>query len=314
VSRLAALTGVTGFLGSHVAEALASRGWRLRVLARGAIRLPDLGTTPVEVVPGHLREPGALAALVRGADAVVHMAGLVKARDAAAFMAANADGAAAMARTWREHAPDARFVMVSSMAARAPRLSAYAASKRAGEEAVREAFPDGDWQILRPCAIYGPRDRETLLMFRAAGAGLTPLLNGARARLCLIHVSDAAQAVACALEGGARHGVHEVSDARREGYGWDAIGETAARAMGRAWRPVRIPAGVLRLVGLAGDVASLAGVGAGMVTSGKVREILHEDWGSDDVRQLSADLWRPLIGLDEGFDATAGWYRKAGWV
>lgn len=314
MTRLAALTGATGFLGSHVAEALAARGWRLRVLTRGAPRLPDLGDAPVDLVPGSLCEPDALAALVRGADAVVHMAGRVTARDAAAFMAANAHGTAAMAQAWRRHAPAARFVLVSSMAARAPQLSPYAASKRAGEEQLRATYPEGDWQILRPCAIYGPRDRATLAIFRAAMAPVQPLLNGEAARLCVIHVSDAARAVACALDGGERHGVHEISDARREGYAWAALSAAAARAVGRRVRPVRVSAPLLRTAGRVGDVLARLGGRSGMLTSAKVREILHDDWGSSAESQPAATLWQPSIDIDQGFRATVSWYREAGWV
>ncbi|MGI3776851.1 MAG: NAD-dependent epimerase/dehydratase family protein, partial [Janthinobacterium lividum] len=118
---LAAVTGGTGFLGSHVVDALLRAGWRVRVLARGEAVFP----AGVEVVRGDLADAGALGALVRGAGAVVHAAGLVKARSRAEFMAVNRDGAARLAGAV---GAGARVVLVSSQAARCPLVSAYAAS------------------------------------------------------------------------------------------------------------------------------------------------------------------------------------------
>ncbi|MFO7854998.1 MAG: SDR family NAD(P)-dependent oxidoreductase, partial [Paracoccaceae bacterium] len=164
MSRLAALTGATGFVGGHVAAALAARGWRLRVLARRTPRL-DLGATPLEVVAGDLADAAALEALAEGADAVIHVAGAVRARRRADFMAVNRDGAAALAAAVARRAPGARAVLVSSLAARAPEISDYAASKAAGEAAFAEACPDA--VVLRPGAGFGPGDRATLAVVRA---------------------------------------------------------------------------------------------------------------------------------------------------
>ncbi len=192
--RLAAVTGITGFIGGHLASELTRRGWRLRVLARSMPRLQRLAGPPVEVVQGSLSDQSALRDLVEGADAVLHLAGAIKGRSRADFMRANAEGTAALAGAWRAHAPDARFVHLSSMAAREPGLSHYAASKHAAEERLQAIGAGADWSILRPAVVYGPGDRETLRIFRAASAPVQPMLNGGDARLTLIHVADLARA------------------------------------------------------------------------------------------------------------------------
>ncbi|MEX2520249.1 MAG: SDR family NAD(P)-dependent oxidoreductase, partial [Paracoccaceae bacterium] len=182
MSRIAALTGGTGFLGRHVAAALAARGWRIRMLARRMPDLPELDAHEIDLIPGDLSEPAPLARLCHGADVVVHMAGLVKARGEAEFMAANADGVAALGRAWAHEAPDARFILVSSMAARAPHLSAYAASKRAGEDrlaAIAAGMTAADRLILRPSAIYGAHDLESLKVLKLADAPVQLMLNAA---------------------------------------------------------------------------------------------------------------------------------------
>ncbi len=318
MSRLAAVTGGTGFLGRHVTAALAAAGWRLRLLTRGGGQLPARvsgGPGSAEAVLGSLSDRGALEALVDGADAVVHLAGLVRARGRAAFMAANRDGTAALAAAWRARAPGARFVALSSMAAREPAISDYAASKAAGEAELHGPgdHGPGDVVVLRPSAVYGPGDRATLGLFRAAGWPVQPMLNGPVARVALIHAADVAEAVLAAAEGRLPCGTWELTDARRDGYSWAEIVAAAARAGGRAARPVRVPAAALRLAALGGEAARLAGA-APMLGVGKAREILHRDWGSRAEAQPPATAWRPTRDIASGFAETIAWYQEAGWL
>lgn len=308
--RIAAITGITGFIGGHVAAHLAQQGWRVRALARS---MPRAGAgAPVELVAGSLSEPRALQELVRGADAVVHLAGAIKGRNRDEFMRANAEGTAALADAWRSHAPEARFLLVSSMAAREPGLSHYAASKRAAED--RLAQGGGNWSILRPAAVYGGGDPETLRIFKAAAGPVQPMLNGPEARLTLVHVADLTRAVAAMLEQGDAGAVHEIADARHEGYSWAELAAAAAQAMARPARPVRVPGMAIRALGLVGDLAVLLGGGSRVLTSQKTREILHRDWSSHPSRQPHPALWRPEIGLQSGFADAVAWYRAAGWL
>ena len=311
--RVAALTGVTGFIGGHLAPALAARGWRLRALVRRMPRPVATALPDMEVVAGDLGEEAALARLVEGADAVIHLAGAIRGRRRDDFMRANAEGTAALARAWQDRAPRARFVKVSSLAAREPALSPYAASKRAAEEALAETAPGGDWLVLRPAAVYGPGDRETLRILRAAAGPVQPLLNHRSARVSVVHVEDVVGAVLAALEAPLAGRVFEVTDPRPEGYGWEEIVAAVARVTGRALRPLRLPRPLLLLGGLLGEAAALAGA-APMLTRHKLRELLHPDWSSEPARQLPPELWRPRIGLEEGLAETVAWYRRAGWL
>lgn len=311
--RVAAVTGVTGFIGGHVVGELARRGWRVRALVRSMPRWAEAPPAPVEIVLGHLGDAGAVAELVAGADAVVHLAGAIKGRRRADFMRANAEGTATLAQAWQAEAPGASFVHLSSMAAREPGLSHYAASKRAAEERLRQTAPEARWHILRPAVVYGPGDRETLRLFRAAAGPVQPMLNRGAARLTLVHAADLARAVGALIDAEAPAGVHEVTDARREGYAWEEIAAAAAAALGRRARPVPVPAPVVRMLGYMGDVAARAGV-VPMLTSQKAREILHADWGSDAARQLPSPIWEPRLALAEGFAEAVAWYRAAGWL
>lgn len=311
--RLVAITGASGFIGGHLAAELARRGWRLRALVRSMPRWQSARPPAVEAVPGSLEDAAALGELVAGADAVVHLAGAIKGRNGDDFLRANADGTAALARAWVAEAPAARFIQVSSLAAREPSLSPYAASKRAAEERLAEIGGDRRWHVLRPAAVYGPGDRETLGLFRIAGGPVQPMLGEPETRLALVHVADLVGAIAGVLDADLPPGTHEVSDHRPEGYTWEEIACAAAEALGRRARPVRLPGAAVRALGLAGDVAARLGRRP-MLTSGKVREILHPDWSSAPERQLPTEIWRPAVPIDRGFAEAVAWYRSAGWL
>ena len=194
MSRLAAVTGATGFVGPHLVAALARRGWKLRLLIRRWTPLPSLAGVEAEIVWGDLSDEASLETLVAGADAVVHAAGLIKARRPAEFDAVNRDGTARLSAL----APDVPFLLLSSLAAREPQLSPYAASKRAAEEVV--ARRSGPWLAVRAPAVYGPGDRETLAYFKMARNGFALQPDCPDARLSLVHVEDLAEAMALALD------------------------------------------------------------------------------------------------------------------
>jgi nucleoside-diphosphate-sugar epimerase len=306
--RLAAVTGATGFLGRRLVPALKAAGWRVRVLVRPSS--PGMGDdADVEVVSGDLGNPVALEALAQGADVVVHAAGLIKARDRAAFFDVNVEGARRVALAVGE----GRMVLISSLAAREPALSDYAASKRAGEEAARDVLGER-LTVLRPPAIYGPGDRETLALFRLAGAApCLPTPGSAAARLALAHVDDVAASVLGRLDGRWTAGVFAVGGARPEGYGWREIFQTAAAAMGR--RPVLapMPDALIRVAAAASEIAARLRGEPTIFTRGKARELLHADW-SVSAAEAPPGPAPPSVDLQTGFEGAVAWYREAGWL
>nr|MCU0935663.1 NAD(P)-dependent oxidoreductase [Gammaproteobacteria bacterium] len=183
-----AVTGATGFIGGAVTRRFATSGWRVKALVRVPSRAAGLTALGVETVPGDLSQPDALAALVGGAAAVVHCAGAVRGISGADFRAANVDGVGHLARAVSRVAPAVPVVLLSSLAAREPHLSPYAASKRAGEEAFAEAGGGLQWVALRPPAVYGPGDREMRPLLQALMRGLAPAPGGAGGRFSLLYV------------------------------------------------------------------------------------------------------------------------------
>lgn len=304
-----AVTGATGFLGRRLVKALADQGWTVRVLARRDITDPAwLGLEP-QLVIGDLASTHALEALCDGAGVVIYVAGLIKARSRAVFDRANVEGSRQVALAAK--AAGARLILVSSLAAREPELSDYAGSKRGGEDAAREIF-DSDLTIVRPPAIYGPGDVETLRLFEMASkGGFLPVLDP-KARMAWIHADDAAARIADLVKT-PRPGLLSLSDDRSEGYGWVELMRTASKAVGASPRLLRIPSWTVTALAILSKWASIATGKDTILTPGKARELLHADWGLSSNDPIP-DLPPVRYSLEAGFAQSVRWYRSEGWL
>jgi nucleoside-diphosphate-sugar epimerase len=289
---------------------LADGGWRVRVLSRRDPFDPLwLGVTP-QVVPGAMGDPRALAALCDGADAVIHAAGVVKAPNRAAFDAINVDGARQIADA-AAAAGTPHLLLVSSLSAREDGLSHYSASKRAGEVAAAEVAGTR-LTVARPCAIYGPGDRELLAVFQAAAVSpLLPVLSPT-ARLAMVHVQDAARQIAALAATRPCGRTFAVCDSNPSGYLWRDLMIAAARACGRSPRLAPIPKAFVQAIGITNDFTALFG-GSPMLTSAKARELLHPDW-SVSAGELAPGRPQAMFDLAGGFSDTVAWYRSAAWM
>ncbi len=312
MTGLVAVTGATGFLGRYIVRELIEQGWRVRILARGYPVHEQFQDLAFEVVPGDLSDLDSLRALVREADCIVHAAGLIKARDAQAFHKVNVQGTANLLAALEAHHAHSRLLMVSSLAARAPHLSPYAATKRAAEDHVRASAHD--WIIIRPCAVYGPWDVETLTVLKAVSLGISPRPGHKNARVGLVHARDVAGAVGALCARGEPGGDYEITDARCDGYSWAEITQAAAKVLGSRTIAVPISGWVMRCAGAAGSILGRFGGPPAMLTIDKVREILHPDWSCMPENQPPKQLWRPKIDLNCGFLETIRWYQARGWL
>jgi 2-alkyl-3-oxoalkanoate reductase len=310
---LAAVTGASGFIGRHLVAALAQAGWHTRLLLRRDLDEPQWHALRPQVVSGGLDDEAALSRLVEGADVVIHLAGVIKAARRAQFLHVNRDGAAALASTVKRCAPDAHFMLVSSLAAREPSLSDYAASKRAGEAAVLGVLGPRV-TVLRPPVVYGPGDRETLLFFQLARGRLVPLLGTRDAVVAMIHVHDLVRLIVTLASKAPLGQVLTAADARPDGYRWDELLGAAARAVGNPEpRFVRAPQALLGAVALIGDAARAMG-SASMLNSQKLRELRHPDWSVHAAERAQPPGWSPRFDLDTGFVDAVSWYRDRGWL
>jgi nucleoside-diphosphate-sugar epimerase len=280
----------------------------VRALVRRDTDAAALSAEGVEPVRGDLLDDDSLTRLQADADVAINCAGLIKARDLATFLTVNRDGAARFAR-----ASPVRQILVSSLAAREPNLSPYAASKRAGEDAALAAAGDR-LTVIRPPVIYGPGDRETLQLFQlATRSAIAPIPADSAARLALAHADDVADAVIDLAERPVVTGTWTVGGDRPAGYGWEEIARAAWGALGRRPRILRLPAWSLAAAGALSELAAPVQRAQPIFTRGKAREVLHGDWAISSA-ELAPGAPRARFTLDSGFADTVDWYRNAGWL
>lgn len=309
-----AITGVSGFVGSHVVRQLAARGHQLNALVRDRSRLSEEFPDSVVVVEGALDDIAALDRLVSQAEVVVHVAGAIKALDAAQFMEINADGTRAVVEA-AKRAGVRRFVHVSSLAAREPDLSAYCASKAEAESIVTRLAGGMDWLCVRPPAVYGPGDRATLPLLQQLSRRHAFLTGLHDQRVSLVHVDDLARGLVAAAEGLVEGGkIYEADDATPQGYSWRDMARAAGHSLGFTPQVHLLPRPIVQMAGLAGGMLARITGKAQILTVGKARELYHSDWVIAGVRLDATGQWKPRMTFESGFADTLRWYRAHGWL
>jgi nucleoside-diphosphate-sugar epimerase len=327
------VTGASGFLGGHVAELLSKRGDSVRALVRSTSNRKHLQGLPnVELFEGGIEEVERVREAVDGVDAIVHAAGLVKARSTDEFFAVNVGGTSNLvqaARTASRAHPNKikRFVFVSTLVACGPSpdgspvpvdqetpVNAYGRSKLAAEKVVLSAKDEIPVVVLRPGAIYGPRDGEILDVFKSIRWGLLPLVAGGEAKGVWIYATDCAEVCIRAIDANIPSGkVFFVDDGTGPMDQRELFAE-AERAMGRkallrAGLPVPVLMAVARGIEAFGRVSNRAV----MLTPDKARMLLMH-WVCSSEATRAALGWEPKVLRKEGMDRAVAWYRENGWL
>jgi nucleoside-diphosphate-sugar epimerase len=325
ISRLALLTGATGFLGGHVARALVAQGWRVRALARSdPSRSLLLEGVPLEVVRGDLSGQGDLAGAASGCDAIVHVAGVVKARTLEEYREVNRRGTERLLAAAGTVASRALVVHISSQAAAGPAsrgipvtpadpprpASWYGISKLEGEEAVRRDWK-GPWIVVRPGVIYGPGDQGLLTYFRMAARGFMPV-PAAGSHIQIAPVEQISLAIALLA------GRSDLSG--RTAFLCDPEPVTVGRLAGliaglpeKAARLIPVPDFLVRAAGRVETIREALTRQSRPFNADKARELLAGQWLCES--GLREDLALPdPIPLEQGLRSTWDWYRKQGWL
>ena len=325
---LALVTGASGFVGSHVVEALLARGYDVRCLVR---QESDLGWLPLDRVAlcrGSLTDAPSLEAASRGVDVVVHNAGRIRAEGEALYDDVNVLGTRNLVEAIQKNAPEVRrFVLMSSLAAGGPSprghprseedsdqpISAYGQSKKRGEEEVKRLGATIPWTILRPCAVYGPRDRGFFILARMAARGFSFCLGGTVQPVQAIHVRDVARATVLALEAAPAIG-RTYYIAHPAITDWNTVGRIMARALGKSAMTLSVPRWAIPLVGRWTAIAARAFRRPNVLPDDRLRDLLAPAWTCNTLRAAREFGFLAETELREGLEETMAWYRNAGWL
>jgi len=323
------LTGGNGFVGSHVLDRLLQQQISVVALLRAAsdrsFIADQLGK--IEVRTGGMDQPASLDAALEGITHVIHCAGATKALNAEGFFAVNQLGTRQLVQAVnRRGSQIQRFVHISSLAVAGPAtsdqpkhesdepkpVSDYGRSKLAAEQEVIRGC-QVDWTILRPPAVYGPRDREFLRLFKAAKCHVLPCFGGGRQQLSLVYVSDLAAAIVSALTH--PNAVGEIFFAGSPEIVTTAdLARCVATESGCWTLTLPLPDAVLWLACQWAQLVSRVTGKANVLNAQKFAELIAAGWVCD-VTKLKGELgYDCRTSLREGVVQTRDWYRAQGWL
>jgi nucleoside-diphosphate-sugar epimerase len=313
------ITGGTGFIGAHLIEMLIGAGETVRALVRRRTTLP----AGVEPVSCDLARAGGLEEALRGADTVIHLAGVTKALRTADYYTGNLTATENLARA--AVGRGLRFVHVSSLAAAGPNpdnrpatedaeplpVTHYGKSKLEGERAVRHALPDA--VIVRPPVVYGPRDRDVFQLLKSISRGIVLEIAGGERWFSAIYVKDLCQGLLAAARNPRAAG-RTYFLAHAKPLSWTEFGAAAARLLGRTPRVIQVPVPIALTVGACGEVISRITRKPGMISREKIREARCPYWICDSARATAELGFTAPTAIEAGLSETLAWYKGAGWL
>lgn len=325
----ALMTGARGFIGSHLTEALLQSGFQVRCLLRkksGADKWLD--GLKVEILDGDITKPESLVEAVKGVDYVFHLAGATKAYRKEDFDKINYEGTKNLLDAIRRFNPGIRrFVHVSSLAVVGPSLngkplsedapllpvSNYGRSKLKAENAVIEYLHEFPVSIIRPPAVYGPRDKDLFELFKYAQRGRRVEIVGGTERLSLIYVKDLVNGILLAAEQDAAVGkIYFICN--DEIYSAKDLGNQLTGSFGTGARSMKIPLFVIFLASCAGELYGKLVRRSSIFSLDKYREIKQISWICDNTKAKKELGFNAEFSLEEGIRETTDWYLQNGWL
>ena len=324
------VTGSTGFIGSHLVDALLARGDTVRALVRPETPA-EARDDRVEHFQADLLDDRSVreSRVWEGVAQVYHLAGVTKGRTLAQFRAGNVFPTAnVLAALAARSGKGPRIVLVSSQAAAGPAPSgdapvretdrpvpveAYGRSKLQAEQAVARYRDDLKVTIVRPAAVYGPRDRDFLAAFKQASGRVAFHAVPRDHAFSIVHVTDLVAALLHAAERPAAVG-RTYFVANEAPTTWRELYDTVATAAGASPIQLQVPRSAVRLAAHAGDLLSTFTGRATLLNRNKAALGRPRWWLCDASRAREELGWQAAIPLQLGVRETYNWYVEAGWI
>ena len=322
------VTGATGFIGGNLVSALAQEGYKVRCLVRKNSRLDFVTPFNPEFFSGDITDIRTLTKSVEGIDAVIHCAGVTRAKVAAEYYRINEDGSRNLYETCHQATPSlGRIVHIGSLAGIGPSqdggpvteetlpnpISDYGKSKLAGQRIAESFMSRLPICILMPPAVYGPMDRDFLAYFKMIKRGILPMLGKKTRWFSLIHVKDVARAVlACLKDKRSTGRSYLLSD--NETQSWESMTGTLSRVMGKKPLVIHLPERMAQGLAFWSEGFSRFIGKAPLLTPQKMNEFLQDAWVCSSNRIREELGFCPVYSLERGLQETLDWYVANQWL
>lgn len=322
------ITGATGFIGSHLVEALHAKGHQLRCLVRKTSNLVWIKHLPIEYIYGDLFDHDVLINAVSNVDYIYHLAGITKAKTRAEYFQGNHIATKNLLDAILIAKPNLkRFVHISSQTAVGPSedgipidehtsfhpITSYGVSKMEAEKECLKLMNAIPITITRPPAVYGPRDKDVFEFFNAMNKGLHAMIGFNAKQVSLIHVKDLADGIILAGEHPKAVGQTYFISSERY-YNWKEVGTITASVMGKKALRLRIPEFGVYTIAAISELYSVVSRKPVLLNLEKARDIVQDAWTCSIAKAKSELGFREKFTLERGITETVSWYKQHQWL
>jgi len=328
MKNISVVTGASGFVGSHLVDKLLAEGHHVKCILRKTSSKRWLENKPVEIIDCGLFDKDTLKEVLKDADYLFHIAGVVKSKKKEGYFTGNVETTRVLLDVICEVNPNIkRIVISSSMTACGPSLKSipsteetvehpittYGRSKLAQEQLAKKYMDRLPITILRLHAVYGERDTEIYKVFQTYKMGIMTLVGFDQKRLNLIHVADTVEGMyKASLSEKTKGEIYFL--ASEEAYTWSHVRSAIEKAFGRYAITIRFPHFLVYTVATFAQLLSLFSPKAATFNLEKAKDFVQKDWICDVSKAMKDFGYRQTVSLEDGMKRTIDWYREMKWL
>ncbi|HEY9186661.1 MAG TPA: NAD(P)-dependent oxidoreductase [Ignavibacteria bacterium] len=324
----ALVTGGTGFVGSHLTEKLLEKGWEVKCLTRKTSNLRWLKNLNVEIICGSFFDDNSLKKAVEDVDYIFHIAGAVMSKTTQGYFISNQIATKNLAEASIKYNKSLkRFIYLSSQTVYGPSLNGeptketddckpittYGKSKLAAEKELLNLAEELPLTIIRPPAIYGPRDEAIYQYFLAVSKGLISLIGFSDKFISIIHSHDLINGIMLAAEN--ENAIGEIYNISSEKYySWKDIGDICKKAIGRKTITIRLPHFLVYTVAAFSQLFGYLTTKGAVFNIEKARDFTQKYWILSPEKAIKQLGFKQEVSLEDGIKSTIEWYKQNGWM
>lgn len=326
--QIAVVTGANGFVGSHLTDLLLNKNFSVKCITRKSSNLKWLKGKDVEIFDCGLTDKSALSKVIKGADFVFHVAGVVKSKKPEGYFKGNVETTRNILDASLESKDTIKkIIIVSSQTVTGPSLNGkpvdetseckpittYGRSKLAEEELSKSYMDKLPVTICRAPAVFGERDTEILIFFKTFNNGLMTTIGFDRKLLSLIHVIDLVNGFYLAAVSQNSTGETYFLSSEKF-YTWEEVGKITSEVLGKKPVKVKVPHFAVYTIAAIAQFFAIFSSKPATLNIEKARDITQKAWICDTGKAIKELGYKQNVSIEEGIRRTCNWYKEMKWI